>query len=361
MFSHPKGSQICRINILKFITMKKYLFIVFLTSVTLNSIAQSFSILPNSASSNALNTTANRVGINTANPNYELQINRNGYVNTFAQFTNNITNRTATDGMLVGINSEGDGIISNQNTYPLKFMVNQKERFTISGTSLLAPAKLSLESNGLQLRSEAVGIENNFISDAGNTTMGMYASYNTDQNNNLLMSVYKSTESGTLVGLNKARMTYIYTGSGISNILFRSQSNGAFHFSGVNNIAMSITTINNNIGIGITAPTRKLDVNGDVRFGTNGTTITSFITSTQSADLPSIPVGGFYVQDFIIGDIIKGKNSVIVSPDSDIDLIGISYAWVSANNTVSVRFRNQSNSAIDIPNMPFHITVVTYP
>lgn len=128
-----------------------------------------------------------------------------------------------------------------------------------------------------------------------------------------------------------------------------------------NSLAMTLT-YDKKVGInsGLN-PSRTLDVNGDVRFGTNGTTITSFVTLTQSADLPTIQAGSFYTQDFAISGIVKGKNSVFISPDYDMGLMGISFAWVSEDNIVAVRFHNQSNAPIDVPNMLFHITVVTYP
>ncbi|MFN3849535.1 MAG: hypothetical protein ACK4NY_08910 [Spirosomataceae bacterium] len=349
--------------------MKKYLSIAFITIFTTHTIAQSFTLMPNSANSNALNTTANRVGINTANPNYELHVNRNGTVNTFAQFTNNVSGRTSNDGFLIGVDTVGRAIFNQRNLNPISFSLNNFERFRIEQpvSTLEGPPQLILGNTGIQVintnQTSGNGCINAFESLYGPSVIRASANYSLGVGRSLELIAYGSTAE-RIAGVDADDSGVIQTESTMKNLIFDVKSTSTLSkmlFSMENSLAMTISN-DRKVGINnILNPSRTLDVNGDVRFGTNGTTITSFITSTQSIDLPSIQAGSFYTQDFTISGILKGKNSVIVSPDFDMGLMGISFAWVSQNNLVTVKFHNQSNAPIDAPNMPFHITVVTYP
>jgi hypothetical protein len=91
--------------------MKTKLFIS-LMAVQIIVNAQSFTILPNNANSNALNTTANKVGINVVEPNAELQINRAGNVNSEIQFTNGATGTNANNGLWFGIDNSENAILT---------------------------------------------------------------------------------------------------------------------------------------------------------------------------------------------------------------------------------------------------------
>ncbi|MCU0326040.1 MAG: hypothetical protein MUF45_12420 [Spirosomaceae bacterium] len=350
--------------------MKNYLFVVFVAAFTTNSIAQSFTILPNSTNSSALNTTANRLGINTANPNFELQINRNGAVNTFAQFTNNVSGRTANDGLLVGIDTVGRAIFNQRSSNPISFSLNNLERFRIEQPSLTieGPPRLVLGNLGIDVIngnvSSGSACINQFQSQFGTSIIRAAAQSNLFSSAKSIEMMAYGPTAERIAGIDADDSGIIETESLLENLFFNVKSgspNSKIIFSMENDVAMTITN-NKKVGINDVAnPLRTLDVNGDVRFGTNGTTITSFVTSTLSADLPTIQAGSFYTQDFTISGIVKGKNSVFISPDYDMGLMGISFAWVSENNIVAVRFHNQSNAPIDVPNMPFHLTIVTYP
>jgi len=101
-----------------------------------------------------------------------------------------------------------------------------------------------------------------------------------------------------------------------------------------------------------------LQVNGSLRVGTTGTTVTKIIKATVAADLPSIPAGESAIQTFSVANSTI-NSSVMVSPVAGLDdgLI-IQYARVSAAGTVEVKFRNTSGAAIDTGDMNWYITVI---
>lgn len=339
--------------------MKTY-FIVLSLLLSQTIFAQSFTLLPNSATSNALNTTANKVGINIGNPNYELHINRVGAVNTFMQFSNNTSGRSDTDGLLIGINSAGRGIITNQSPYGLSFGQKDRERFLIEHSPLtIASSKLTL--NDAEFTQESNLTFSSIIRSSGGSSLKLYSDNSTSQENTLQFNVFPINETGDLVDLEKAGMVHIYAGTEIKNILFRSNRGGKYHFTNNNLIAMTINTATRTVGIG-TDPTRALDVNGNARIGFNGTTITAINNFNKTIDLPSIAAGSSWVQTITIPNILKEGNTVVVSPNEALtNGIIIAYARVAANNTIEVTFSNISSTSIDIQPTSFNCTVITFP
>jgi hypothetical protein len=101
-----------------------------------------------------------------------------------------------------------------------------------------------------------------------------------------------------------------------------------------------------------------LQLNGSLRVGNNGSNINNIIKVTISKDLPSIAAGTSYTDTFSVPNtFISG--SVSVSPQSGLtDGLVISYARVSTNGTVEVKFRNNSAGTIDMGPMNWHIAVI---
>lgn len=159
----------------------------------------------------------------------------------------------------------------------------------------------------------------------------------------------EASESGVIFGLptNSVSGGVFYNSSGGKGLQFRTNGNST---------KMSILA-NGNVGIGV-SPSAKLDVNGDVKIGTNGTAINEIIKVTVNANLTSIAAFSTISRVFTVANAIVGS-TVYVSPNDDLpDGIVIASARVSAANTVAVKFTNISAVAINPLTMDYHITVI---
>lgn len=126
---------------------------------------------------------------------------------------------------------------------------------------------------------------------------------------------------------------------------------------GGNGTDLKIST-EGNVGIGIYTPTAKLDVNGSVKLGTNGTVLSEIIKSTVVSDLPNVVAGSTLTQSFTVTS--AAVNSVVsVSPDAGFNAgFVVASARVSAASTVEVRFVNTSGSDYNPPSMEYHFTLI---
>jgi len=117
-------------------------------------------------------------------------------------------------------------------------------------------------------------------------------------------------------------------------------------------------TASTNVGIGLTNPTRRLDVNGDFRLGTNGTTITNLIKVTLNKNVLSVPANSTGIETFTVAGAAL-NSTVYVSPATALaNGLIIAYARVSVAGTVEVAFANTTGGAIDPAAMDFYITVI---
>lgn len=117
-------------------------------------------------------------------------------------------------------------------------------------------------------------------------------------------------------------------------------------------------TSTGNVGIGVFAPARKLDVNGNARIGVNGSTINNIIKASVSGNLPAISPGTSAAVTFSVPNAAV-SSSVIVSPTGALpDGLLIAYARVSAAGTVEVKFTNAAGTATTALTQNFHITII---
>lgn len=159
----------------------------------------------------------------------------------------------------------------------------------------------------------------------------------------------EANENGISFGLpsNSVSGGIYYNSAGSKGMQFRT---------GGNSTKMSILS-NGDVGIGV-SPSAKLDVNGTVKLGSNGSMLNEIIKVTDNLDLPSINAVSSVTRTFTVTNAALGA-TVHVSPGSDLpDGIIIAYARVSAANTVTVKFTNATTNAINPAAMDYYITVI---
>lgn len=349
--------------------MKTYILVLgLLLSQTV--FAQSFTLLPNSASSNALNTTPNRVGINIATPNSELHINRLGNVNNQIQFTNGATGTNSTNGLWFGIDEQGKAILNNRKLNS-EFIININESGSF-GNSLYVFEE-GFRTNRSIASHNRIWVEDTtqLLNNNESYSIGAVSNHNTVE----LKLQTKGNISQSQFSLKRYPFQSNVVKEGISmagQTVFENidqYNNGAFVF-----LDSRIRTLNNGIESTISSSRiainvvpndnvgRNLDVNGNARIGTNGNTITAINNYDEEADLPPIAGGGSFTQTFTIPNIVKVRNTVLVSPNVALtNGIVIAYARVSANNTIEVTFSNITSSSIDLPQTSFNFSIITFP
>ena len=157
-----------------------------------------------------------------------------------------------------------------------------------------------------------------------------------------------TSEAGFLSGTDLANIR--------GGLIFRPDS--SLHLrSGGNNTRVAILA-NGNTGIGTTAPSAKLEVNGTTVLGANGTSLNEIIKITVVKNVPSIPLNSSSVVDFSVTNAAT-SSTVYISPEQDLpDGIIIAYARVHSTGIVKVKFTNVTGAAIDPPSMNYYITVI---
>lgn len=349
--------------------MKTKLFIL-LMAVQFIVNAQSFTILPNNANSNALNTTANKVGINVVEPNAELQINRAGNVNSEIQFTNGATGTNANNGLWFGIDNSGKAFLNNKKLNS-EFLINLNESGTFGNSLYRFREELSTNRSIVSYK--------RIVVDDTTNTLDNLVSYNLEaisRNNTVgirLQTQGYISQSEFSIKRYPSRSTYSMGGYSLAgNTVFENKdpySQGNFVFlekdirSFYNGGETRITPNSVSIGIASTANvSHSLTVNGNAKVGTNGSTITAINNYDDEANLPSILGGSSYVHTFTIPNIQKARNTVLVSPHSGLTQgLMISQARVSADNTVEVVFSNITAVSIDMPVTTFNFSIITFP
>lgn len=114
-----------------------------------------------------------------------------------------------------------------------------------------------------------------------------------------------------------------------------------------------------NVGIATPTPAARLDVAADFKLGASGTVNNALIKTTQNIDVGSIAANSELDVTVAVANANTSNSAVFVSPVADIEP-GIVIAWarVSAANTVKIRFRNTTGSAIDPAAINYVISVL---
>jgi hypothetical protein len=111
------------------------------------------------------------------------------------------------------------------------------------------------------------------------------------------------------------------------------------------------------LGIGVTAPTATLDVNGTSKLGTNGTSFAAIIRAAVTQTVGAIPANSSVTATFTVANAVAGGTATI-SPGTDLaDGISISYAR-TATGQVIAKFYNSTAGPITVNSDTYNITVI---
>ncbi|MFN5379324.1 MAG: beta strand repeat-containing protein, partial [Ignavibacteria bacterium] len=204
-----------------------------------------------------------QAGANTANTN----------ANVFVGAYSGQANTTGASNTFVGHESGNAATTGNENT--------------MLGT---AAGKLA---SGSQHTYIGRGAGQNTTSGTANTFVGRYAGQN-----------IASATSVTLLGETSSAATGLTNATAI----------GAGAYAGASDVLVLGSVAGTNgagttvkVGVGTTTPTRRLDVAGNVRFGTNGSTITNVIKETVNADPANIPANDGVNVDIAVANAAEGS------------------------------------------------------
>jgi hypothetical protein len=115
-----------------------------------------------------------------------------------------------------------------------------------------------------------------------------------------------------------------------------------------------------NVGINTTTPSRRLDVNGNARIGTNGTTITNIMLAKNvSLAVPAMPPGATTTVDYFGLPSATVGSVVHVSPRSELNgSTVISSVRVSSAGTIRIKFVNPGSTAAPASTYDFDFSVI---
>jgi hypothetical protein len=190
-----------------------------------------------------------------------------------------------------------------------------------------------------------------------------------------------SMAMGRFVSTNGKEGAFVYGDVSTSNTnLFSSVNNefsvraaGGYRFFSDANLteASAMYLKNGSVGIGVASPAAKLDVNGNVRAGGNltttgtvtiggGTAIAKVSSVTATLNFGSTNSGASDDLTITLSGVAVG-DAVFLGVDNGSVSGGTSFtAWVSATDTVTVRFNNYSGAAIDPASGTFRVAVMKF-
>lgn len=113
------------------------------------------------------------------------------------------------------------------------------------------------------------------------------------------------------------------------------------------------------VGINVGTPTSTLDVNGTLEIG-NGTPIVQVLSGTATLDFPSTAPGSTSDLSLTIVGASFGDVVSLGVPGGSVTPSSVYTAWVSATNTVTVRFANMATASLNPSSGTFRAMITKF-
>jgi len=256
------------------------------------------------------------VGVGISNPNYTLHVNqKTSGTGVYIQLSNVASGSATTDGLLLGVDASGNTAIINREASNLRFLTSNTERMIISGSGDVGVG-ISTPLAKTHIRSDVVGKPALMLANSsydivwgtnetyrlgewdGTTFTERMSILDAGQVGIGLTAPVQALEIGdTAIGVARIRITdtndnpelQLQYGTGDAHWGIYSNQTSANSFNiwsyngGLSGDRLTILQ-SGNVGIGITTPAAKLDINGSLRVrGISSNTTNSRIMTTDSS------------------------------------------------------------------------------
>jgi hypothetical protein len=203
-----------------------------------------------SINSYPLITGQGKVGFGTYNPTNRLQIHNRSNTTpaTYAQFTNHLTDSLENDGLLVGVNENGDAELGMQENKSILFNVNNITKMILAPSGQLSIGQIGGNGGSIEVLSDNASA-GTFLSTLAN---GPYLKLGNGTNNNF-------GHVGNFIPGNANSMD-VGTASG--------NTTGDVNLTIAGTAKLTVKP-SGNVGVGTTTPTQKLDVQGNINVSGN--------------------------------------------------------------------------------------------
>ena len=277
----------------------------------------------NNATGNGNTTVGSRAGI----------VNTTGSNNTYIGYKANSSNNSFTNATAIGANA----YVSVSNALVLG---------SVNGVNAaIASVRVGI---GTTLPSRRLHVVNNGTSGGPSASGAVAAIFENDASNFIQLSNPNNSDAGIYSGNVSTAIR--------SRMVFAADSS-IFFGTGGTIVRMTIDNTGQ-VGVGTNSPVAKLDVDGNFKMGSNGTTLNEIIKAVEVYDIPNLAPGAVDLQVFTISNATAGS-IVSVSPLTALpDGITISYARVSSTGNVEVKFVNAGNAAQNPNSNAFYFAII---
>ena len=221
------------------------------------------------------------VGIGTTSPNFKLGLsNSTALTAVYQQFTNGTTGTTSSDGTVMGIDSDGDFLINNQEAKEIKLYTSDSQRLTIQsggnvGIGMTSPGSKLHVLGGVILDSYSVS-DPDAASRAAYPAGQMFTHYTEANGVSIIGGAGGYSGASLTIGEETPRSSNFKFIRGISDTNGGANAAEEFWVNGIGGAYFA-----GNVGIGTTSPgSRRLSVVKDTGITSGFNDITEFLDTT---------------------------------------------------------------------------------